>query len=96
MEENFEIMNLLQNKKNVENQLDSLAYGSVEIRENNSKKYIYVHYRENGIALTKYIGEYTEDLYNLILNNSIKAKELKKQIREINKKLNNLIILKKN
>ena len=90
MEENFEIMNLLQNKKNVENQLDSLAYGSVEIRENNSKKYIYVHYRENGIALTKYIGEYTEDLYNLILNNSIKAKELKKQIREINKKLKQL------
>ena len=90
MEEKMEIISLLQNKKLLEKELESLAYGSVEIRENNSKKYIYVHYRENGVALTKYVGEYSEELYNLILNNSIKAKELKKQIREINVKLRKL------
>lgn len=87
MEEKIEIMNLLQSKQVLEHQLQALAYGSVEIRENNSNKYIYVHYREDGVALTKYVGEYSEELYNLILNNSIKAKELKKQIRAINKKL---------
>lgn len=87
MEEKIEIINLLQSKQVLENQLQVLAYGSVEIRENNSNKYIYVHYREDGVALTKYVGEYSEELYNLVLNNSIKAKELKKQIREINKKL---------
>ena len=90
MEEQKEIMNLLQNKQLLEHKLQSLAYGSVEIREKNSNKYIYVHYRENGVLLTKYVGEYSEELYNLILNNSIKAKELKKQIREINKKLKEL------
>ena len=90
MEEKMEIMNLLQNKQLLEHELQSIAYGSVEIRENDSNKYIYVHYREDGVALTKYVGEYSEELYNLVLNNSIKAKDLKKQIREINKKLKQL------
>ena len=90
MEEKMEIMSLLQNKQLLEHELQSLAYGSVEIREKDLNKYIYVHYREDGVALTKYVGEYSEELYNLILNNSIKAKELKKQIREINKKLKQL------
>ena len=57
------------------------------LKLNDSNKYIYVHYREDGVLLTKYIGEYSVELYNLIINNNIKAKELKKQIREINKKL---------
>ena len=90
MEEKIEIINLLQNKQLLEHELKSIVYGAVEIRENNSNQYIYVHYREDGIALTKYVGEYSEELYNLILNNSIKAKELKKQIIEINKKLKQL------
>lgn len=90
MEEKFEIMNLLQTKKSLETELNSLAYGAVEIRENNSNKYIYVHIREDGVPLTKYVGEYSEELYNLVLNNSIKAKQIKKQIREITKKLNEL------
>ena len=90
MEENIKIMNLLQNKQLLEYELQSLAYGSVEIRENNSNKYIYVHYREDGVVLTKYVGEYSDELYNLVLNNSIKAKELKKQIRKINKELKQL------
>ena len=90
MEEKIEIMNLLQSKQLLEHELQSLAYGSVEIRENESNKYIYVHYREDGVALTKYVGEYSDELYNLVLNNSIKAKQLKKQIREIIKKLKQL------
>ena len=81
MEEKIEIMNLLQNKQILEHELQSIIYGAVEIRENNAKNYIYVHYREDGVALTKYVGEYSDELYNLVLNNSIKAKQLKKQIK---------------
>ena len=90
MEEKIEIINLLQSKQVLEHELQSLAYGAVEIRENESNKYIYVHYREDGVALTKYVGEYSDELYNLVLNNSIKAKQLKKQIKEITKKLKQL------
>lgn len=90
MEGKVEIFDLLQNKQLLEHELQSLAYGSVEIRENDSNKYIYVHYREDGVVLTKYAGEYSDELYNLVLKNSIKAKGLKKQIKEINKRLKQL------
>lgn len=90
MEEKFEIMNLLQSKQTLEVKLNTLIYGSVEIRESDSNKYIYVHYRDNGLVFTKYVGEYSNELYNLILNNSIEAKKLKKEIRDINKKLKDL------
>lgn len=87
MKDNFEVMGLLQDKEILETELNNLIYGSVEIRENESNKYIYVHYRDNGIALTKYVGEYSDELYNLILNNNVKAKQLKKQIKDLNAKI---------
>lgn len=90
MEEKYEIMNLLQAKQTLTKELNNLIYGSVEIREKDSNKYIYVHYRDDGILLTKYVGEYSDNLYNLILNNSIKAKELKKEIKKIEKQLRQL------
>ncbi len=90
MSDKSEIIALLQNRQLLEHELESLSYGSVEIRERGSNKYIYVHYREDGVSLTKYVDEYSDDLYNLILNNNIKAKKLKKQIRSINKELKKL------
>ena len=90
MDEKYEIMNLLQVKQNLTKELNNLVYGSIEIRENSSNRYIYVHYREDGILLTKYIGEYSDELHNLILNNTIRAKELKKEIRKIEKQLKKL------
>ena len=89
---NEEIIVLLNEKKLLENELDNLIYGSVEIRENKDGKYIYSHYREDGILLTKYVGEYSDELYNLVLNNNIKAKEYKKRIRTINNRLNSFSI----
>ena len=90
MEKNLELMYLLQNKEELEHELQKLIYGSIEIRENRGNKYIYVHYREDGIALTNYVGEYSDELYNLILNNNIKSKNIKKQIKDINKNLKKL------
>ena len=90
MENKIEIMTLLENKQILENELKLLIYGSIEIRENDANKYIYVHYREDGVVLTKYAGEYSDELYNLILNNNIKVKQIKKQIKEINQKLKEL------
>ena len=90
MDEKYEIMNLLQVKQNLTKELNNLVYGSIEIRENSSNRYIYVHYREDGILLTKYVGEYSNELHNLILNNTIKAKELKKEIKKIEKQLKKL------
>lgn len=83
MEYNFELLDLLNRKEFCIKELDSTPYGSVEVRDN----YIYTHYKIDDKAYTKYIGEYTEDAYNETINNNIKAKKLKKEIRNINKKL---------
>ena len=90
MESNAQIISLLKEKQLLEHKLGSLIYGSPEIREKNGSKYLYVHYKDEGFSRTKYVGEYTDDLYNLILNNSLRAKELKKQIRKATKKLKEL------
>ena len=90
MDDKYEIMNLLQVKQNLTKELNNLVYGSIEIRENSSNRYIYLHYREDGILLTKYVGEYSDELHNLILSNTIKAKELKKEIKKIEKQLKKL------
>lgn len=79
------------NLKNIKvKELDSIIFGSIEIREKDNKKYIYTHIKDNGVSITKYIGEYSDELYNLILSNNIKAKELKKEIRTIDKELKEL------
>lgn len=90
MENQIKILDLLNQKQNKQVELETLIYGSIEIREKDNKQYIYTHNREDGMQSTKYIGEYSEDLHNLILNNNIKAKELKKDIRRIEKELKEL------
>lgn len=87
MKNRIDILTKLSEKKQYENSLKNLIYGSIEIREKDNKKYLYVHYREDGLSLTKYVGEYTDDLHNLILNNNFKAKELKKELKRISKEL---------
>ena len=84
------ITELLNEKKQLQNQLDSMFHGSIEIREKDNKKYIYVHFRQDGVLSTKYAGEYSDVLYNLIVNNTNHAKEIKKRIKEINKQLKEL------
>ena len=90
MEKQAEILDLINRKRLLLTELDSLVYGSIEIRKKDNKEYIYTHIKEDGIQSTKYIGEFSDYLYNLILNNNIKAKEIKKSIREIDKKLKEL------
>lgn len=86
----MEVISLVQEKQILEQRLSSLVYGSIEIRNVDGKKYIYVHYREDGIAKTQYVDEYSDELYNLILKNNIEAKELKQKIKEVAKKLKEL------
>ncbi len=90
MEDRIEILNLLNEKSELTKRLHSLIYGTPEIRERNGKEYLYVHYREDGIALTKYVDEYSEELYNSIIFGNTTAKQIKKKIREIEKQLKNL------
>ena len=90
MDKQVQILELINQKQLEEVELNKLIYGSIEIREKDNSRYIYTHTKEDGLQSTKYIGEYSDDLYNLILKNNIKAKEIKKTIRLIEKKLKEL------
>ena len=84
------INELLLEKKQIVGQLNSMVYGSVELREKDNKQYIYVHFRQEGVLVTKYVGEYSDVLYNLVRHNTDLAKNLKKRLKEINKELKSL------
>ena len=81
---------LLFQLEKLKDSLQSFVYGSVEIREKQDNKYIYVHYREDGVLYTKYVGEYSNELYNLILTNNEKVKQIKKEIKRLRKQLKEL------
>ena len=85
MKEN--IAQLLHEKELLTSRLKKMLNGTIEIREKNNSKYIYLHYREDGIKRSKYAGEYSVELYNLILENNQLAKEYKKRLKAIKKEL---------
>ena len=90
MNNQTQILDLINQKQMLEVELEKLVYGSVEIRSKDNSKYIYTHIKNDGLQSTKYIGEYSDELYNLIINNNLKAKDIKKSIRNIEKKLKEL------
>lgn len=95
MSEQEEILTLLKDKEIYKRELSDLVFGTIELRERENKKYIYVHFREDGLSLTKYVGEYTDELYNLILNNNKTARELKHRLRQVEKQLKKLNYIEK-
>ncbi len=90
MENQAKILDLINQKQIQQAELNNMVYGSIEIRKKDDKDYIYTHVKEDGLQVTRYIGEYNDRLYNLILTNNIKAKSLKKTIRDIDKNLREL------
>ncbi len=81
------IVSLIEEKSSLTKRLENLVYGSIEIRANGEKKFIYTHYRDEGVLRTKYAGVFSNELYNLILENNKLAKDLKKRLSAVNKEL---------
>ena len=89
MEKKFSIIQqLLQERADYMARLNLIPYdGSPEIKENSSGKYLYIRKRVNGKLTSTYVDKYSEELYQLLLRNVKEARELKKQIRRIDKEL---------
>lgn len=81
------IASLIHEQEVLKERINKLVYGSVEIRESGEKKYLYVHFREEGISRTRYVGEYTLEAHNLILENNKLVGEYKKRLKKIKKEL---------
>ena len=88
---NLDIQKLLQEKANIEASLRLIPYdGTPEIKENSSGKYLYIRKRILGKLTSTYVDKYSEELYSTLLRYSKQSKELKKQLRKIEKELASL------
>ena len=89
MDSNFNVtQQLLQERADYQARLSLIPYdGSPEVKENSSGKYLYIRKRVNGRLTSTYVDVYSDDLYQLLLRNTKEARELKKQIRRVDKEL---------
>ena len=89
MDSNFNVIQqLLQERADYQARLNLIPYdGSPEVKENSSGKYLYIRKRVNGRLTSTYVGVYSDDLYQLLLRNTKEVRELKKQIRRVDKEL---------
>ena len=90
-----EIQILLKDKAEYQARLSLIPYeGSPEIKENKSGKYIYVRKRVGSRLTSTYVDIYSEELYQMLLKNSKEAREYRKAIRKIDKRLAELGYIK--
>ena len=83
-----QIQELLSKKAEKQARLNLLPYdGTPEIKEITGKKYLYVLKRELDKVKSTYVGEYNDDLYQLLVRNNAEAKALRKEMRQIEKQL---------
>lgn len=85
-----EIQELLRSRADLNARLNLMPYdGTPEIKERGNEKYLYVRKRVAGKQTSTYVGAYTEELYNLLLHNAREAREIRKELRSIDKQLAN-------
>ena len=89
MENDFRtIQELLQQRADYRARLRLLPYdGTPEIKEQNGNRYLYIRKRVGSRLTSEYIDVYSDDLYQLLLRNAREAREIKKQIRRVEKSL---------
>ena len=86
--EYMEIQELLQQRADLQARFKLLPYdGTPEIKENASGKYLYVRKRVAGKLTSTYVDVFSDDLYAALLRYTREARELKKGVRRIEKRL---------
>ena len=86
--EYMEIQELLQQRADLQARLKLLPYdGTPEIKENASGKYLYVRKRVAGKLTSTYVDVFSDELYAALLRYTREARELRKGVRRIEKRL---------
>lgn len=82
------IQELLHQKADYQARLNLIPYdGSPEIKDRDGQKYLYVRKRVGSRLTSTYVDSYSDELYQLLLRNAREARELRKQIRRVEKEL---------
>lgn len=86
--EYWEIQELLQQRADLQARLKLLPYdGSPEVKERNEKKYLYIRKRIAGKLTSTYVDVFSDELYAALLRYARDARELRREIRHIEKRL---------
>ncbi len=82
------IQELLHQRADLMARLKLLPYdGTPEIKDRDGQKYLYIRKRVGSRLTSTYIDSYSDELYNLLLRNNREAKDIRKQLRKIEKEL---------
>ena len=89
MNNNFpQIQELLHQRADFQARLNLIPYdGTPEVKDREGNKYLYIRKRVGSRLTSTYVGEYSDELYQLLLRNAREARELKKNIRHLDKEL---------
>lgn len=83
-----QIQELLHQRADFQARLNLIPYdGSPEIKEFAGKKYLYIRKRVASRLTSTYVDAYSYELYQLLLRNAREGRELKKNIRRLDKEL---------
>ena len=83
-----EIRELLRSKADLSARLRLIPYeGTPEVKKRGQGEYLYMRRRVAGKLTSTYVDVYSEELHQLLLRNASEARELRKQIRRIDKRL---------
>lgn len=83
-----QIQELLHQKADYQARLNLIPYdGTPEIKEQGTQKYLYIRKRVGSRVTSTYVDVYSEELHHLLLRNNRDARELRKQIRRVEKEL---------
>lgn len=83
-----QIQELLHQKADYQARLNLIPYdGTPEIKDRDGQKYLYVRKRIASRLTSTYVDTYSDELYQLLLRNSREARDLRKQIRRVEKEL---------
>lgn len=86
-----EIQELLITRADLHARLKLMPYdGTPEIKERGNEKYLYIRKRVASKLTSTYVGMYTEELYNILLRNSREIRDIRKELRRIEKELASL------
>lgn len=86
-----QIQELLHRKADFQARLNLIPYdGNPEIKEKDGQKYLYVRKRVGSRLTSTYVDAYSDELYQLLLRNAREARELRKQLRRVEKELASL------
>lgn len=86
--EYLEMQELLHQRADLQARIKLLPYdGSPEIKERSGGKYLYVRKRVAGKLTSTYVDRYSNELYAALLRYAKEAREMKRELRQIEKRL---------